>query len=150
MAMNLYGNQPVPATQRAAVMESGFTESIYDRIQNILSGPGPQQDQRMAPSMPSPSMGGAGGAMGGMKEAAAAVVSDSRVREAALVLAATAAKIGINAAAIMVPGGAVGRILAMKAAEVVSDRLDKYLNQDQDNRQSMGPGMSSSPAPRMR
>lgn len=149
MAMNLYGNQPVPATQRAAVMESGFTESIYDRIQNILSGPGPQQDQRMAPSSPSPSMGGAG-AMGGMKEAAAAAFSDSRVREAALVLAATAAKIGVNAAAIMIPGGVAGRFLAMKAAEVIGERLDNYLNQDQDNRQSMGPGMSSSPAPRMR
>lgn len=147
MAMNLYGNQPVPATQRAAVMESGFTESIYDRIQNILSGPGPQQ--RMAPSAPSPSMGGAG-AMGGMKEAAVAAFSDSRVREAALVLAATAAKIGVNAAAIMIPGGVAGRFLAMKAAEVIGERLDNYLNQDQDNRQSMGPSMSSSPAPRMR
>ena len=150
MITNLYGNPVSTSTQRAAAVEVGFVESVYQRVQNILSGPAPRQAPSMAPAAPSMSMGRASGAMGGVKADVESKLSDPRVLNAARFLAAAAAKVGLNAAAAVAPGGLVGKYLAVKVGETVGERLDAYLSQDQDNRQEMGPSLSRSPAPRMR
>ena len=152
MITNLYGNPVSTSSQRAAAVEAGFVESVYRRVQDMIAGPAPRQGASMSPpaAQPSMSMGGASGAMSGAGDAALAAASDPRVRDAALFLAATAAKVGLNAAALIVPGGLAGKYLAAKAADAIGERLEAYLSQDQDNRQTMGPGLSRSPAPRMR